>query len=48
MDEGITFDQFHKWLERRLGGEPELSIEKKTAVAASSIIAQPRRFNRAF
>lgn len=31
MDDGITFDQFHKWLERRLEGAPELSVEKKAA-----------------
>lgn len=40
MDEGITFDQFHKWLERRLEGTPELSFVEEDRKAMA---AQPQR-----
>lgn len=31
LNEGLTFDQYHKWLESRLEGTPESSVEKKAA-----------------
>ncbi|KAF1334787.1 hypothetical protein FI667_g1652, partial [Globisporangium splendens] len=38
MNEGLTFDQYHAWLERRLEGTPELSVEKKAAAPPSTMM----------